>query len=977
MTAARRLVLVVLALAVALASVTAPAGAVVEESPATPLNLHQWGAVTLFHGLPSDHVRAIAADADGTLWFGTDGGLARYDGRRTQTVVSGAVRALARDESGALWVGTDDGASRIVDGRAEPIPETVGFEITAILTAGPDRVLLASSAGTLFTRTATGVETRGPDDDALLRGAEGPLPLTSLAAAGDAILIGTRGRGLLSLTGGELEEVASRSRPFFVETIASDAEGGAWYGAQARGDEGGLYDASALARQRRVASATGTVAALAFDASGDLWAGTDGHGAVRYRDGREVEHLTFEGSGGGLRSDRVYAVYVDREGVVWFGTDRGVCRYDARSPLVEAFSSEPEGNFVRAVLRDSAGRSWCGTSRGLYMKEPGGAWQSIAELERRTVYSLADAGGGRVLAGTGSALFAIDAQARATRIGLEEVADTGGVRAIRTFQGRTYVARFGRGVERLDGDRLVLVWPDASAAAGLRDVVSLFASDEALWIGTADEGAYAFDGATARPAFPEIASDAVWGMDRGRDGTLWIATGRGLFAATTGRAEPVLDGVEARCVVAGEADGTAWCGTARGGVFAVGRDPLAGALAARLDTEHGLPSDGVFALYAAGDPGGGPPALLIGTSRGIARYEPGRVPAALRVTRALGARAYDPAEVAAGLALEYPQNSLALDVAATSSRTFPEQFQYAFAVFDAGDHLVTSKLSHDAQLTLANLRPGRYRVEARAYTNDLVPSEPLTLAFDVERAPFPWGVAALSLLLAVALVALWWGGQQNRRLATANRELGEARLQLAHETESERRRIARDLHDQTLADLRQLLMRTDEEPNAPPARAEIEAISNEIRRICEDLSPSVLANVGLTAALEWALSNAVAHMPEGEKFEYEFACDDGVEERLGLDPNEQIQVYRIVQEAINNVCRHAKASHVRLHAELDADGVFVVALEDDGRGFDPSSRTGRLSRGLNNIRSRASMIGADVSWRRRSSGGTVFTLKKS
>jgi len=50
-------------------------------------NLHQWGAVTLFHGLPSDRVRAIAQTADGTMWFGTDGGLARYDGRRTQAVV--------------------------------------------------------------------------------------------------------------------------------------------------------------------------------------------------------------------------------------------------------------------------------------------------------------------------------------------------------------------------------------------------------------------------------------------------------------------------------------------------------------------------------------------------------------------------------------------------------------------------------------------------------------------------------------------------------------------------------------------------------------------------------------------------------------------------------------------------------------------------------------------------------------------------
>ena len=125
------------------------------------------GAVTLFYGLPSDHVRGIAEDADGTLWFGTDGGLARYDGRRTQTIVAGAVRALARDATGVLWVGTEDGASRVANGQAVPVPETAGLEITAILAAGPDRVVLASGSGTLFTCSGGGVTKLGPEDDPL------------------------------------------------------------------------------------------------------------------------------------------------------------------------------------------------------------------------------------------------------------------------------------------------------------------------------------------------------------------------------------------------------------------------------------------------------------------------------------------------------------------------------------------------------------------------------------------------------------------------------------------------------------------------------------------------------------------------------------------------------------------------------------------------------------------------------------------
>jgi len=348
---------------------------------------------------------------------------------------------------------------------------------------------------------------------------------------------------------------------------------------------------------------------------------------------------------------------------------------------------------------------------------------------------------------------------------------------------------------------------------------------------------------------------------------------------------------------------------------------------------------------------------------------------------------HPPSELTTGLNLEYPQNSLLLEVAAISSRTFSEQFQYAFVLSDASGKLIKQKLSRESQFVMEGLKPGKYRVTARAFTKDLLPSSPLSFEFTVARAPFPWTSTALAVLLSLALLALLWAILERRRivatsaaLRVANRDLADARLNLANEAERERRRIARDLHDQTLADLRHLLLAADQlPPNGVEAldpavfRREIESISHEVRRICEDLSPSVLQNVGFAAALEFALANAVLHAPAENRFKYEFICDEALEEKAKLAPNVQMQIYRIVQEAITNICRHSGATNVLMTVRCSDEGDFALTIEDDGCVFDvPGNKSD--GRGLANMRARASLIEAEIYWRDRDAGGTKFTL---
>jgi signal transduction histidine kinase len=1011
-------------------------------SPTPPPNLHQWGAVTSFHGLPSDRTHAIAQTEFGVTWFATDGGLARYDGRRTNAInddalPAGRVLALKVDDSGALWIGTDNGAARLANGKFDSIKETSGKVITAIITPERNHAIMASESGQIFdcraqqatqprqspeteqqrasrerfeagqgTPTTSIVVKTIPDQP--LQSADkdhpGLLKLTSVAMIGNKLYAGTLSRGVIEIENGEAKEIVSKPRSFFINAIDTDTRNRLWVGARGGKDESAILDQTDLVKPSKASAATGPVMAIARGANNDLWVGTDGHGAFHLRDGKTIEHFTFEGTGGALRSDHIYGIFVDPQDVIWFATDKGVCRYDPHAMRTENISSDPSANYVRSLWHTSKGQVLAGTNSGLFAYDvESKSWHTFADLGRRIIYAINEDANGRVLIATSAGLFT---SASATDLRFSKfnspanLPQGDSVRAIANVNGVTYVGTYGYGVEKLQGSQRQLVWPDPSADAQSREITCLGKdAKNRLVIGTASAGAFIFDGkqTTTEVTLDKLKGEAIWAATI-EDDVLWFASAKGLYSFRNGELKEVAAGVNARAVsLSGDkATGQIWCATNGSGLLRVARDDQFGAISSRLDIEQGLPSQRVFAVISDRD-AAGRENVIIGTNRGIVRYETERMAPTVLPARIIGQRIHQPDELRTGLHLDYPQNSLLLDVTAISSRTFPEQFQYAFALYDNSGKIIREKLSHDSQFAMERLTAGKYKVVARAFTKDLLPATPLTFEFTVARAPFPWTSTALAVLLLLALIALGWGYVQNRRihrtsaeLALTNRELADARLRLANETEAERRRIARDLHDQTLADLRHLALMVDQlpvnrDPSVRPNRApsapgvlrhEIESISQEVRRICEDLSPSALENVGLSAALQFALAHAVEQAPPDCKFTYEFICDDALDEKLNLSPSTQIQIYRIAQEALSNICRHANAKHVKMSASVSPSNAFELRVEDDGRGFE-SSDLKNSGRGVSNIRARASMINAEAEWNRRAGGGTIFLLRKA
>jgi signal transduction histidine kinase len=385
-----------------------------------------------------------------------------------------------------------------------------------------------------------------------------------------------------------------------------------------------------------------------------------------------------------------------------------------------------------------------------------------------------------------------------------------------------------------------------------------------------------------------------------------------------------------------------------------------------------LPSQQVFAVTKAKSG-----TVWIGTNRGIVRHQPNLTPPILEPRRMVADNIYTPDYLTKEMRFPAYQKNYLFEFAGLGSKTFPSQFQYEYTLTEERRGLLKKVVTSDSQFQLTGMDTGHYTITARAISRDLIYSASFQFNLWISPEQVSWTTILLTGLLILAVGAGGYAFYQQRRTAKANQklevtneELRDTRIRLANITESERSRIARDLHDQTLADLRHLLVMTDQlesptpNPQSPsPAllRRKIEEVSNEIRHICEDLSPSVLENIGFVPALEWALTDAVTHLPADEKFAYEFRCEPELEDKLNLTPTEQIQLYRIVQEALNNVCRHARARKVTLQVALENRAELVIAVIDDGIGLQASAEN-PLGHGRANIRSRANLIGAEAAW---------------
>lgn len=247
---------------------------------------------------------------------------------------------------------------------------------------------------------------------------------------------------------------------------------------------------------------------------------------------------------------------------------------------------------------------------------------------------------------------------------------------------------------------------------------------------------------------------------------------------------------------------------------------------------------------------------------------------------------------------------------------------------------------------------------------------------------------ALAASLGIALVAILYAGRLEKGLRRQNArdlqnadELQRLSAKLINAQEEERRNIARELHDeigQVLTAIKVELAVADQaiETAGGPAHAlkDVRSMTDGAIHTVRDLShllhPALLDDLGLCAAVDWYLrSFSTRHGIRAD------LLHDRMDERLTAET--EAAAYRIIQEALTNVVRHAKATMCRVYLQRLANTVLVT-IEDDGVGFTPSGadRSGvRQGLGLIGIRERVSQLRGTLRLESAPGNGTRLTIE--
>jgi signal transduction histidine kinase/ligand-binding sensor domain-containing protein len=940
------------------------------------------------NGLPQNSVGAIIQTRDGYLWLATLDGLVRFDGVKFKVftrgnspgIVNNRFRLLAETADGSLWVGTEEfGLTRYRAGSFQTFATNEG-----LLDNSP--LALASDAdGALLVVARDGIVKF--DGQRFRRVESDKKPETrSCAARGGGLWLLDHDR-LRRWRNGvtELSMATGAGPPVEITPVCyEDRGGGVWF--TERFGEVAVSRSGAVTRYPTagVLPPRAMISVVDEDRAGNLWLGTDA-GLLRLTNGRFALFDEKEG----LSDHRIISFFEDREGTIWLGTSLGGLNQLSRRAITVLTEKEGlSGNGVYPIFEEPDGTVWVGANGltrikdGVYTRFTDG-FLDVTAIAKDSKSRLWIGGSGAVAYRQGETLTDL-------RDRFIFPAGSYSVWVIHEDHKGTIWFGTSRGLIRMEGENFTLI----TTAQGLadNDIKAIVEEpDGRMWLATYGglslmQGGK-FQNFTTRDG---LSSDRVRSLYRDADGTLWLGTydgglnrfRDGKFTVFNTQNGLFSDGV---FQILSDDAGYLWMSSNQG-IYRVRRQELEDLAAGKIRAVNSEAFGKRDGLLNSECNGGRQPSgirardgrLWFPTQEGVAVVDPKVVeknPLPPPVVIESVIIDQKPAQLTDNIQVAYNQSNLEINYTGLSF-VKPEQVRFRYRVEGLDQDWIEAGTRRAAYFS--HLPPGSYTFQVMAANNSGVWSTEIASVRFTIRPPFwrTWWFWTLLVLLIVAGAVF----VVNRRFVKLRRERSaqaDFSRKLMAAQEQERQRIAGELHDdlgQNLLVIKNWALMAQREPTAASPINYLEEISgaasqtiDEVRRIAYNLRPYQIAEIGLSRALESMLKR----LKESTEIELDWSVDpiDGL-----LAPENEINLFRIVQEGVTNIIKHSKASAATVTVTR-TDAHISLTIEDDGRGFSADDVKERRGLGLTGIEERARIMGGEAKIQSAPNRGTVIRVE--
>lgn len=944
------------------------------------------------NGLPQNTVYDLLEDSMGYLWGATEEGLFRFDGARFQRFSSENIPQLQSNNFYALrrqgpyvWAASRNAVLRIYN-QVDRF-----FDFSNRVRGGWIKCMEMDANGNLWIGTSTGFVYQIQNDSIRLLhsgNTEGFSSVEVLKHTSRGLLRGSPEGLFLKPTGANRFIPLSQFQGLAITSVATGPRGDWWVATSTRGVLYVQEDTSSATAVQGLADPFVNV--VKIDEQNRLWIGFRNAGYQVMEEGILQRPLQEKYSHDGIR-----AFVTTRSGMVWLGTtSSGLLQL--RHALIDQLpqSLNMLGPITLGIYQEPAGDTWVGTAgRGLNRISGGKVFHyTMANGLSNNLVLAATSRGDYVYIGTSGGL---DRFNKKTNRFDRHYTDKDGLRSsgivalYRDSRDRVWFSTRLGGLQYLNKKEELVHFnlPNSFRNANILGIMEDSAGN--LWMGSRGAGIIRIDrDDNVTRFFSEVGfpADIVYDMYQDKEADIWMLSEKGLILYKKGKFRLLTreDGLhfnESYRILADREDyiwlsgnlglqRIAWTELKR----AKDSDESAEVnMAVRLFNEFdGMPnSEANGGFYPAGwKMADG--TLWFPTIGGVAVVDPARITRekkrigihvqSLRV----GDQRFYPGE-----AIELPSGVYNFEIRYTSINfTDPGQIEYSYRL--KGLDNTWTEVGNRQIAYFSALPPGYYTFEVRAElygdTSPLAQLEFYITPLFYQTAWFK--VLMLAMLLLLGFGIFWYFRRQAQQRLREQQLITRAQME---GQEKERQLISAELHDSISQQLSTAKIYLDYAKANVNERDELITRSadvvyraiQEIRSLCYSLTPVGLKDMGLREAIE-DLCHSYASVGKF-KANYEFRLEED-----SLTEDMKFVLFRVIQEQMNNVARHAQASHVQIVLEK-IPGFIQVLIRDDGRGFDPA--TVREGLGFANMRNRVSVYKGKVELQSTPGQGCQVTIR--